>query len=370
MWRKRMAVLALLVTVAAVGAEPITAQGNGRGDPIFGNFNGDQFIDRAFLGEVLPDFCSVIVEYGQAGGGFRPPIANVFLRAPILGGPFLPCPDMGVAVDLDPGNTHDEIVVGWFAGPPPTVGFNLLVLRDFQPTFGLFDAIYAQSIIGTADFNGDGRMDVYALSDEDRGFETYLSLGNGTLTRGPEKWCSGPLQLALRDFNGDQAQDALISYIEACSDFSSGVVVVLDDGTPQHLQNDPTGQQTWTAKVVFANSDKIPDVQTVNQVTGQIDYFIGVGNGTFVLSPTARNDTVTITDTTRTAIDILANDYATNQATVTITTPPRSGTAQITSSRTVIYTPRANHGTTDRFVYQLTANGRTSRATVNIRFLG
>jgi hypothetical protein len=370
MWRKRITVVALLATLAAVGAQTPGVEGAGRGQPIFGDFNGDRFLDEAFLGEVPPDSCSVVVRYGTGPGAFGLPVAFVYLKPGSLGGPLVPCPDIGVAVELDPGHAHEEIVVAWFAGPPPSVPFNLLVLRNFLPAFGLDAKVEQPNFIGVADFNADGRTDIYLATDQGGGFETLLSLGNGTLTPGPETWCAGPLTYQLRDFNNNHAQDVLISYIQECDNLANGVVVVLDDGTMHRLQFDPLGLTTWTAKVVFANGDKIPDVQTVNQMTGEIDYFIGVGNGSFVLSPTARNDAVTITDARRTAIDVLANDYATGQATLTITTPPREGTAQVTSSRAVIYTPHANHAGNDRFAYQLTENGRTSEATVRIGFQG
>ncbi|GAB3814881.1 Ig-like domain-containing protein [Micromonospora zhanjiangensis] len=369
MWRKLIAMVALLVTLVAADARAPAAQAGGRGQPIFGNFNGDQFLDEAFLGEVPPTFCSVVVRYGTGPGTFGPPVAYIYLNPGNMGGPLVPCPDIGTAVELDPGHPHDELVVAWFAGPPGTIPYNLLVLRGFQPTFGLNARVALPNFMDDADFNGDGRTDIYLVTDQGAGFETMLSFGDGTLSPGPESWCAGPLTYQLRDFNHNRAQDVLISYIQGCADFSNGVVVVLDDGAVRQLQLDPSGEITWSARVVFANSDKFPDVRTVNLVTGRVDYFINTGNGTFVKAPKAVDDFAVITDSRRTAIDVLANDYVTDQATITITTPPTQGTAHVTSSQAVIYTPNPHHANNDRFVYQVNDHGKTSKATVRIRFV-
>jgi hypothetical protein len=367
MWRKRIAMVAVLAALFGMGAVPPTVRAGGRNEPIYGDVNGDGFTDQVFLGIVQPDRCSVIVKYGRDSGGFGPPIAYAYLRP---GGTGLGtvCPDLGVAVELTQDGI-DDLVIAWFAGRPPSISYSLLVLgRDFQPDFGLTESIFQPSFMGKADFNGDGRMDVYAFTDQGQGFETYLSLGDGTLTPGPEKWCAGPMQPHLHDFNLNGAMDVLISYIESCADFSSGVVVVRDDGSVAQLERDEFGVETWTARAVQANGDRFPDVRTQATISGQIDHFIGVGNGSFVLSPRAVTDTVTVSSTKKTAINILGNDYATNEATVTIVTPPRYGKVQVTADRTVVFTPSANPGRTDRFVYQLSQDGKKSTAAVNLQF--
>jgi hypothetical protein len=369
MWGKRIAISIVMTAVAAVGAVGAAApaaRAGGVGAPIFGDLNADGFIDTSILGFVAPNFCSVIVNYGGPPDVFIPPVVHIYLRP----GSIANCPDLGTAFDFN-GTGGDDLWLGWSTPPPANLNYNRLILdpsNDFQ-IVSTFLSPVTPVFLGRAVFTPGGTRTNYSYGKG--GFASYIITPTFT-GLGPEKWCSVDVPtIHLRDFNGNRAQDVLISYTKGCSASENGVVAVLDGGTVQQLEIDPSGQQTWAAKVVFANSDKIPDVQTVNQVTGQIDTFIGVGDGSFVLSPTAvDDDAVIITDATRTAIDVLANDYTTNQAKVTITTPPRSGTAQITSSRTVIYTPRASHGTTDRFVYQLTENGRTSRATVNIRFQG
>ncbi|MFY1672975.1 FG-GAP-like repeat-containing protein [Plantactinospora sp. WMMB334] len=375
MWRRRTALAMVIVVVAATGGgvawAPPLAWAGGRGEQVFGDVNGDGFTDRVTLGLVQPDFCSVIVEHGTASGGYRLPVASVYLR-PGGTGIGTRCPELGVAVDLN-GDRREELVVAWYPGPPPTVPYNLMYLdNSFRPASGLLSAIFAPYHLGTDDFDGDGREDVYAITDQGQGIETYLNQGNGTLVQGPTQWCGMPIDYNLADFDLDGATDLVNSYSERCrsSTFNSGVVVVLDDGTPQELQHDLVGVETWTSQVVNANGDRLRDIRTVSRLTGAIEFFIGTPSGRFVRSPKANTDSVTLTGTKAVAIDVLANDYVSSRATVTISTPPRYGTVQVISDRRIVYRPRADHGATDRFTYQLTDGDHRSSGVVYLRWTG
>jgi hypothetical protein len=125
--------------------------------------------------------------------------------------------------------------------------------------------------------------------------------------------------------------------------------------------------KTWTARVVYANGDRFPDVRTTDSV-GDIDYFLntGIDTGKFVASPSATTDAVYPTNSRRLLIDVLANDWASDQARLTIVTPPAHGQVQVRPDRRIVYVP---DGTVqpDRFVYELTEEGRRSRAPVYIR---
>ncbi|WP_422773437.1 FG-GAP-like repeat-containing protein [Plantactinospora sp. WMMC1484] len=374
MLRRRTALVVVMVIVAATGgavARAPLAWAGGRGEQVLGDVNGDGFTDRITLGLVQPDFCSVIVEYGTASGDYRLPVAFVYLR-PGGTGIGTRCPELGVAADLN-GDGREELVVAWYPGPPPTVPYNLMYLdNSFRPASGLHSAIFAPYHLGTADFNGDGREDVYAVTDQGQGIETYLNQGNGTLAQGPTQWCGIPIDYELADFDLDGAADLVNSYSERCRSitFNSGVAVVLDDGTPQELQHDPVGLETWTSQVVNANGDRIPDIRTVSRLTGEIEFFIGTPTGVFVQSPRANTDSVTLTGTRAVAIDVLANDYVSSRATVTISAPPRYGTVQVISDRRIVYRPRADHGVTDRFTYQITDGEHRSSGVVYLRWTG
>jgi hypothetical protein len=363
MWGKRIATMTAVVALATVGAmAPDTAWAGGQGDWLRGDLNRDGLVDRAALGVATSGDCTVSVHLGRPGGTYLPATTYRYLRPPNAESG---CPDLGVAVDLG-GDGITELLVGWFSGRPPTMAHDLLVLRNFRVATG-FQAIFQPSYLGLADFNGDRRQDLYEWTDQGEGFVTYLNTATGGLTAGPVRWCSGRPEFRLADLNRNGAMDVVIAYTEGCGAYFSGVVVLLDNGTAVHLEGDVDGMAFWTVAVSDVNRDHILDVVTANQVTGRIDHFIGRGDGTFVAATRAVQDKVTVTGTKQATIQVLANDYATTAAKLTIVTPPKYGRVQLTGARSVIYIPGRAAARNDRFVYRLSEHGRSSSAAVTIR---
>ncbi|MGI5212297.1 FG-GAP-like repeat-containing protein [Plantactinospora sp. CA-290183] len=366
---RRIAAITVAVAVATIGGglRGTRAVAGWPGEVISADLNGDGLSDRAALRAVMGAAvaCQVVVSLGLPGGASGPPQPYTYLSLPA---DEPNCPDMGVGLNLDP-DTPAELAVAWFAGPPSTVATTLLVLDNFRVTHG-FNTLFQPSYIGTADFDGDGRQDIYEWTDQGQGFATYLSTGTGSLVPGPIRHCAGPLSHRLADFNRNGAMDVVIAYIEGCGDYFSGVVVIRDDGSPVHLHADVEGLASWTVDTGDVNHDGLADVTTYNQTTGEITTFISLGTGTFVRSPLAVRDYPTVSGVRATNIVVLANDYASDRARVTIWTPPRHGTVKVTTSRTIIYTPNPTHGTTDSFVYRITQDGKTSNAAVSLRIIG
>jgi hypothetical protein len=364
----RMGALIVAAALGTVGAlaPGCVAGADGPGEPIFTDINHDGLIDELTLGVAVDAVasCTVEVRLAEAEGVLLPPVIHTYLTLPA---DEPNCPDLGVAVDLH-SSPDPQLVVGWFAGRPSTVDFDLLVLRNYTLTGG-FEAIFQPSYLGLADFDGDGRPDLYEWTDQGEGFATYLNTGIGTAVPGPVRYCAGPLQYRLTDFNRNGATDLVIAYLEGCGDYFSGVAVVLDDGTVLDLEGDLDGFQSWTVDTPDANGDGVPDVVTYDQSTGAIRTFIGVGNGTFVTAPRAIRDYPTVRAGRSTRIDVLVNDYATSRARVSIVTPPQRGTVRLTADRSVIYTPDRTNPKTDRFVYRITDAGRTSNATVTLKIV-
>jgi hypothetical protein len=361
MWAKRVAVVATVATMAAVGAVA-PAWAGFRDESLYGDLNGDGIVDRATLAGGSPTECGVQVALGNGSGGYGP--TTTYLYEPP--GDYLYCPDMGVVIDLG-GDGTAELALAWFDGRPPGVESDLLVLRDYRPVGG-FDAIYQPSYIGLADFNGDGRQDVYEWTDQGDGFLTYLNTASGQLVPGPVRWpCGWAPEYELVDFNRNGAADVLIGYAGECGAYQSGVVVVLDSGAVVHLEGDPLGDQYWSIAVLDANADGISDVRTGNLVTGEITHFIGNGRGGFGEAPLADDDTASTKGTKKVDIPVLANDLATSAARISIVTPPKYGRLQITSRRTILYTPNGQHTQSDKFVYRLSADGKSDIAGVMVR---
>lgn len=356
-------VSAVAVVIGGVATAPPTLAQTPN-TAIYGDLDGDGFEDRVFLGAVPPTMCSIVVQYGRPENIYLPPVAYTYFHA----GAELRCPDIGAALDLDVGSPDDEMVVAWSGGPPPSVDHNLMVLENFRPAFETVAAVSQPTYMGTADLNDDGRVDLYLATDKGQGFESYFSLGDSRLTPSPVRWCSGPLDFQLKDFDRDGEIGVLIAYSRGCSDDSNGVVAIRSSGAPQQLQRDPAGVETWSARVAYVNSDRNADVRTESRLTGKVDHFIGVGDGTVIQAPQANGDRVTVPDGKKTAFDVLGNDYATRLAKVTITDPPRYGTARVGSDRRVHYTPRTPRGRTDRFEYTITDDGRRSTTSVYVQF--
>ncbi|RKR90581.1 hypothetical protein BDK92_4959 [Micromonospora pisi] len=365
MWRRRIALVAAVTTMAAVGGVPGVARAAGPGAYITGDLTGDGVADRVALVDVGPDECGVVLESGRLGGGFDPPTAYFYTDPPGAGTPD-DCPDVGTVLDLA-GDGSVDLLVGWSRGRPAGSDVDLLVLENFSPADG-FVALPRPEYIGSANFNGDLNRDIYEWSNADRMFATYLNDPVGHLTAGPMRFCGSGLAVKLADVNRNGASDAVITYEQGCDDASSGVVVLLSSGTVVHLERSATGTTRWTASVGDDNGDGSPDVTTRNIATGAVAHHIGDGRGAFGKAPIANDDTASTTGTKKVDIQVLANDIAPSSATVTIATPPSHGTVQVTSRRTVVYTPDPGHGSTDKFTYRLTIDGRTDTAAVSIRF--
>jgi hypothetical protein len=355
-----------LVVAGNAALRPPPGRAGGPGEPIIADVDGNGIPDRNTLG-LIPgtSTCRVLVELGLADGGFGPARSYSYL---VLAAGDVNCPDLGVGLNLD-ADPADELVVAWFAGPPPDISSTLMALDNFRVSAG-FDAIFQPSFVGTADFDGDGRQDVYEWTDQGEGFATYLNTGTGALVPGPVHYCAGPLSYQLADFNRNGAMDVVIAYLEGCGAYFTGVVVVLDSGDQVDLQGDVEGLRTWGVEVVDANGDGIPDVATRDQETGAPATFLGVGDGTFIRAPVAIRDYPTARGTKTIGIRVLDNDWATSRVKVTIWTPPRYGTVKVTTRGVINYTPHRKHGRRDSFVYRLTDEGRTSNAAVSIKIIG
>ncbi|MGW4461400.1 Ig-like domain-containing protein [Micromonospora sp. NPDC004704] len=364
MWRRFIALMTVVTAMVAAGAVTGTARAGGPNQTITGDVTGDGRSDRVTLVDVDPDECGVVVEAGLDGGRFDLPVAH-FYTDPPGAGTLDDCPNIGTALDLS-GDGSNDLLVGWSNGRPAGSDVDLLVLENFSAADG-FVALPNPDFIGSGHFNGDLRRDIYQWSNADRAFATFLNDG-GNLIPGPMRFCGSGLTARLSDVDRNGTMDAVITYEQGCEDTSSGVVVLLSSGTVVHLERSAAGTTRWTAAVQDENGNGNPDVVTTNVNNGAVNHWIGDGRGAFSKAPIANADTATTTGTRKVDIPVLANDIAPDSANLTIATPPSHGTVQITSRRTVLYTPNASHGSTDRFSYRLTLGGRTVSASVAIRF--
>lgn len=365
--RPRIAVVAALAAFVTGTLPAGPAWSAGPNQPFYGDLDRDGYVDRITLVPLAANGCPVRVERGRAGGSYLPPRTYHYPEPGRAGAGG--CADMGVAVDLG-GDGQVELVLTWFAGRPPGVNTDLIVLRNFTPAGG-FSAIFQPSYMGLADFNGDRRLDVYQWTDQGEGFRSFLNTANSQLVPGPVRWCFYNLpDVEIADFQRNGRADVAIAYSQGCDGMSSGVVVVLDDGRPVLLEREPDGLETWSITVGDYNGDRIPDVRTTNEVTNVITTYLSRGDGTFVRSPLAVADRAYIRGYEPIRIRVLDNDAATTDARVVLIQAPMYGSARVAADRTIIYTPRPGSGATaDRLVYRLLQEGKQSTTSVSLRFL-
>ena len=276
-WAAGVPALAAVGTAGLVGIAGPAGAG-GQFEPMIGDLNGDGWDDRAILVDEGAT-CGVGVQLGDAFGAFGP-ITTYSFPAPGTDVPY--CPDMGSIVDLG-GDGVSELVLAWWAGRPSGVDHDLLVLEGYTPAGG-FDALYQPNNMGTADFDGDGLVDVWQYTDQGAGFATFLNTPAGELVPGPMRHAHLSLEADYQfgDFDEDGATDVAFSFIEGAAPApSSGVAVLLDDGTVTYLEPDDMPDRGWDVEVADTDYDGHLDVRTLNEDTGVVRVHVGNGDGTF-----------------------------------------------------------------------------------------
>ncbi|WP_422770808.1 FG-GAP repeat domain-containing protein [Plantactinospora sp. WMMC1484] len=326
-------------------------------EPIHGDLNGDGLVDRVTLG-YGSDSCLLLVRLGRPGGGYGPIVRYPYLP-PEETVPPTYCPDMGVHLDLG-GDGVPELVLGYFHGA--AWGPDLVILRDYR-VVGSMGAILRPSVIRTADLNADGLTDLWEMTDDLDGFQSWLNTRDGRLVPGPLAVDSMSIdEPILVDLDGNRRTDLVVSYTIGVPE--NGVVVVFDDGTRRQLQG---GDDTWRVVVGDVSGDGRPDIRTVSWVGGVRETFINRGDRTFVLPPVAHDDRASVQRGRPQAIRVRDNDLASTNATLRVIRPPCYGRLVSTGPADIVYERTATHALPDTFVYRLSQHGRSDTATVTVR---
>ena len=145
--------------------------------------------------------------------------------------------------------------------------------------------------VTTADFDGDGILDIAAV-DYFSG-AAYVALGNGDgsfKTPVPYQASSGPYYITTGDLNRDGIPDLVVVNGDASS---ISVLIGNGDGTFKKQQAYPTGFQPEFAAIADVNMDGKPDILVANYGDPSVGVFLGKGNGKFeaqVSYPVGGND--------------------------------------------------------------------------------
>jgi hypothetical protein len=140
----------------------------------------------------------------------------------------------------------------------------------------------ANDSIATADFNGDGNLDLVFPGGDSGGGFVGVSLGNGDGTFQPPVYYPLPYNsywVAVGDFNRDGIPD-----IAASIDNYGGISILLGngDGTFQPQVNYGNGIATFFLSVADLNGDGYPDIIGSDINENSFFVFMNAGNGTLL----------------------------------------------------------------------------------------
>jgi hypothetical protein len=150
--------------------------------------------------------------------------------------------------------------------------------------------VWPYSVV-VGDFNGDGKLDLAVANQDSENVTILLGNGDGTFTApasSPDSipsGVSGPVSLAVGDFNGDGILDL------AVADYSSNNVSILlgnGDGSFTPMPQTPaTGSGPYSVAVGDFNGDGILDLAVANNGSSNVSILLGNGDGTFTPTSTS-----------------------------------------------------------------------------------
>lgn len=146
--------------------------------------------------------------------------------------------------------------------------------------------------LGLGDFNGDGKLDLATVNNEDNDISVALGDGRGGFTNAPgSPFAVGPspYPLTLADVNGDGRLD-IVSNASATGPnraqqlaTSRALTLLIGDGHGGFKRNDVplrTGQP-WTAAVGDLNGDRKPDLVATHHDQSALTVLLSDGSGGF-----------------------------------------------------------------------------------------
>jgi hypothetical protein len=192
--------------------------------------------------------------------------------------------------DLDGDDKPDLIVGGERGLAEPGLGFDAVnvFLGHGDGTFGSpreFGAGNSPASIATADFDGDGRLDVATAMVESSAVAVLLGRGDGSfpsqlnVSRGDQ-----PTALLVTDVNEDRILDLAVanaSWGDVCCDGTVSIALGRGDGTYSERLFLPTGSAPRGLVRADLNRDGHFDLAVPNSGSSDVSIFYARGDGSF-----------------------------------------------------------------------------------------
>ncbi len=302
---------AILLSVLIVGLVPLKAQAQsyvfgaasyaiaGPGPMIEADFNGDGVPDLAVLGYSNGMTQVMSIFLGTTNGTFAP---RVDYPLELNGGP-IGATDFTVG-DFRGDGKLDIVLV---SNSDYYAASIMLGNGDgtFQAPVPLNQTIGSTyTTVASADFNGDGKLDlVFVANNSGTGATMLVLFGNGDGTfQTPVSYQTGGGYLVIGDFNGDGFPDiALGSGIYESYPASSQISIYMNNGSGAFLTpvnytfSGEIGESSMPLAVADLNGDGIPDLMVSTGGSAATVYtLLGIGGGAFATPISYTNSLLSI----------------------------------------------------------------------------
>ena len=126
------------------------------------------------------------------------------------------------------------------------------------------------------DFNGDGKLDFVVASNVANAAQVFLGKGDGTFTPSANLTTNGSNGMLTADFNGDGLLDIAILEVSTISVYAGR-----GDGTFTLASTTSTGDWGYSFAIGDFNEDGIPDFAVTENYINSVQLLTGNGDGSF-----------------------------------------------------------------------------------------